>query len=161
MWRDFLGPLLGYDRTWLYSGASLDDDAPVDPIPAGTLVATKFGNGTVEAFSETGFYRVKLDFATASLRPSQIHCSTLPVEGSALHTAYTSKDKTSLPADHKCVAAKRSALPPPLLPTPLPNNPPSPPSPPSTPSSALAGSCWARPACSCSCVCTSSSSLAC
>jgi len=96
MWRDFLGPLLGYDQNWVHGVSVLDDSIPTDPIPPGALVSTAFGEGTVEAFDKAkGFYKVQLKFGVGFLRPAQIHCSTLPVETSRLYDKYLKEDVAS------------------------------------------------------------------
>jgi len=106
-----LGPLFGLDSTWLYGDVKLVGATevidPIQCIPNGALVATQYGEGTVEHFTDNK-YRIRLDYGAAYLNPSAVYCSVLGIDSSNLHDQYSTVDQSPAPADVKCVAGTQS-----------------------------------------------------
>lgn len=109
MWRDFLGPFFGLCSSWLYSDAKLDKvpESASMAIPPGALVATTFGEGVVEDYSD-GKYKIKLKYAMAYLHPTAVYCSTLPTEKSLLYDQYSAADEKFAAKDTKVVVGTQA-----------------------------------------------------
>jgi len=67
------------------------------PIPAGSVVSTLLGEGTIREFRRVdNFYVVSLPFGTAYLRPNAVLCTVLTTEKSAYTNQLREQDPTTL-----------------------------------------------------------------